>query len=213
MIFTVLPAFRFDLSGLSVLCSLLSGASPPHPNSSHWQLHLLCTFKVPQPFHSHVSRQIFVLFQPACRNLSPHPRCLETDSWCRHDPSNMFPQSLSALSPLSSPFLSVTADLQKLSTKDPPVATLASASERARGTMNNTDTQQRQDPIATPRNSSSLEMPRPCKNISSQDRLLQDNPTGPEKWSILKHKLGFKVAVMNMIKDLKEDVNKCPSAD
>lgn len=154
-IFTILPAYHYGLSGLSMLCSLFLEASPPTPDTRELATPSWCRFKVPQPSHSCVTRLISVLFQPPFRTLSScHTFTalrlvlgVDIIPLCFHSPSQPF-----LLSHLH--FFMSLDDLQRLSTKDLSVPILASASERTRGTMNRTATQQRQDPIATPRNTS-----------------------------------------------------------
>jgi hypothetical protein len=69
--------------------------------------------------------------------------------------------------------------LQKLSSKDPSITTFASASEMARGTMNRTATQQRQDPVATPKTPHNFRCLDSAKDINSQDHLPPPEPNRP----------------------------------
>lgn len=62
------------ISQLSQSCAVGLVELPSHPNSIHWQLHLLVHIQGPySPFIPvSVSRLLFFLFQCACRNLSSH---------------------------------------------------------------------------------------------------------------------------------------------
>ena len=58
-------------------------------------------------------------------------------------------------------------------------------------------------------------MPRPkCKIMNNQDNMPPEKPANLLQCALrktisLKHKEDFKIAIMNMFKNLKEDINKC----